>query len=889
MNSKRGSKAYQPAAKRSRIKPSGRVPRPLEGVIPQLRWYVWKYERPKWDHQNGIWKKGSRLARSPRTLGIIYWSEENWERNLGLWGKFEEAHAAFCENRDLQGIGLLIEPGRAIMIGGEKVYPVFFDLDNCRDPETGQIEPWAEEILWSLDTYAEVSPSGEGIRAIGLVREPEERGCFFYTPDGQHFVTKKEDGYRRLEVYGGNRGGRHLITFTGAVLEDKPLREVKGFMDERIPKKPPRDDKEAAIPEPLGVSEEQILEIMRSSKKDGELIQQFMVGDKGLWKGENAIYKRRSYADLAFFRKLAFYARGDKGRVLRIALSSGMRREKRWSPDYLNNNIEKAISSCKGNFYDPAYSSTQEDDREVPRAKVYLSDNDLLRKLAETKGERFEKLWEGDEGLWTDSGPYEKPEKDSEKGLEAAQLGLCSMLSFVTGNDEARVDRLFRRSGLYKDNWKDETYRTRTLKMALSETIFDPDWRPDNGERDSALDVLEEIRLGLVWDVSGGINACYDYLALIGKGRIDGRLKKDIGPEYGIDKKVLREIDQHDGEPEVVVEAAVRGLMQGSGVYSKGGTNKRRKILEEAGLIKTLKEGRKREPSVYLLRSPKHIPRKIIPYPTGFVGTLSGCQAFQRGLDDLDIFGIDFWRHPLQTLSFRRTMKSVPKTPFRSPLNSMACHDKNIKDLLLRTRVEEDHPDKDEHRGFEGEFLLHPPLALSAPYNAPVYRFQQPSPDRPMDAATRLNLVRTQGLSPKQKFVLEQIDYGRRSLLELEKFFDVVTDKEKSNFRRRYLRPLEKESLIVSFQDERYGKSYEKAENFEQALEEVFTRSGSAEKYEEIRGRAGRERKADRVNLEEWEKNRRKAEEKLQRGKELLELYTNKGKSNTSKGRVVRG
>src|SRR5262249_49315725 len=38
------------------------------------------------------------------------------------------------------------------------------DLDDCRDPETGAIEPWAREIISDLDTYCEVSPSGTGVK-----------------------------------------------------------------------------------------------------------------------------------------------------------------------------------------------------------------------------------------------------------------------------------------------------------------------------------------------------------------------------------------------------------------------------------------------------------------------------------------------------------------------------------------------------------------------------------------------------------------------------------------------------------------------------------------------------------------------------------------------------
>jgi primase-polymerase (primpol)-like protein len=38
------------------------------------------------------------------------------------------------------------------------------DLDGCRDPETGVVADWAREVLDDFQTYAEVSPSGTGIK-----------------------------------------------------------------------------------------------------------------------------------------------------------------------------------------------------------------------------------------------------------------------------------------------------------------------------------------------------------------------------------------------------------------------------------------------------------------------------------------------------------------------------------------------------------------------------------------------------------------------------------------------------------------------------------------------------------------------------------------------------
>jgi putative DNA primase/helicase len=69
------------------------------------------------------------------------------------------------------------------------------DLDKVRDPKTGEIQPWAREIIRELNTYAEVSPSGKGIhlyargRVLKAVKQDNvELYCQgrFFTVTGEH-------------------------------------------------------------------------------------------------------------------------------------------------------------------------------------------------------------------------------------------------------------------------------------------------------------------------------------------------------------------------------------------------------------------------------------------------------------------------------------------------------------------------------------------------------------------------------------------------------------------------------------------------------------------------------------------------------------------------------
>jgi putative DNA primase/helicase len=49
------------------------------------------------------------------------------------------------------------------------------DLDDCRNPETGELEEWAAKIVQDLDGYAEVSPSGKGVHIIVRGKAPNKK------------------------------------------------------------------------------------------------------------------------------------------------------------------------------------------------------------------------------------------------------------------------------------------------------------------------------------------------------------------------------------------------------------------------------------------------------------------------------------------------------------------------------------------------------------------------------------------------------------------------------------------------------------------------------------------------------------------------------------------
>lgn len=75
----------------------------------------------------------------------------------------------------------------------------YVDLDKCRNPETGDVEPWALDLIEWLDTYTEISASGAGFHLVAQGTVPVD---FHADPNP-------------VEIYAGNTN--KLIAMTGDV------------------------------------------------------------------------------------------------------------------------------------------------------------------------------------------------------------------------------------------------------------------------------------------------------------------------------------------------------------------------------------------------------------------------------------------------------------------------------------------------------------------------------------------------------------------------------------------------------------------------------------------------------------------------------------------------
>jgi RecA/RadA recombinase len=169
---------------------------PNPGAIPYemtslRRWAPWRAE---WNEKKQKWTKIPHKAARPE-FGLS-------NKSTVGWVTFDEAMAVYEANRDkFAGVGYLMTDPHGV---------IGFDLDNCRNPETGELAPWAAELVAKLDTYTEVSPSGTGVHAMAAGKLPED-------------WTNHERG---IEVYGGNEARFLCVTGERLPFAEDFLREV---------------------------------------------------------------------------------------------------------------------------------------------------------------------------------------------------------------------------------------------------------------------------------------------------------------------------------------------------------------------------------------------------------------------------------------------------------------------------------------------------------------------------------------------------------------------------------------------------------------------------------------------------------------------------------------
>ena len=152
------------------MKPTA-LPVQLDGIPTELktinRWVMWQL----------VQRKG-RWTKMPVTVD----GRSASSTDPNTWTTYDEVCDALIMGEGFDGIGLVL---------GEDVQGI--DLDDCRDPVSGGLSDLATEVLDRVDGYAEVSPSGTGIKIFAKTnidgsRTKKELGVELYK-NGRYFTV----------------------------------------------------------------------------------------------------------------------------------------------------------------------------------------------------------------------------------------------------------------------------------------------------------------------------------------------------------------------------------------------------------------------------------------------------------------------------------------------------------------------------------------------------------------------------------------------------------------------------------------------------------------------------------------------------------------------------
>jgi hypothetical protein len=177
------------------------LPAALKPYASQTRWVLWRWET----------RKGKRTKPPRCAFDSSRYAKSD---DPTTWSDFDTALQAYKSGKGA-GIGLcLLNSGLSA-----------FDVDCCRDPTTGDIEPAARKLIKRAQSYVEITPSGTGLRILLASTGPQ-----FHRKQpvpGANGMT--------IETY---RDCERFITVTGNALPEATtqIADDHGLIDEVVAK-----------------------------------------------------------------------------------------------------------------------------------------------------------------------------------------------------------------------------------------------------------------------------------------------------------------------------------------------------------------------------------------------------------------------------------------------------------------------------------------------------------------------------------------------------------------------------------------------------------------------------------------------------------------------------
>ena len=149
------------------------LPAALVPLTIHHRWVVWRWETTDKGKKTKVPYQAAAPSRKARSNGAE------------TWGSYEVASAA-VEAGLAHGIGFMLHDSEIAA----------FDIDDCRDAQTGRIEAWAWTLIDQCGSYAEVTVSGTGVRIIGY-----GRGEYVHRNQAWPGTSGRVETYRRATRY----------------------------------------------------------------------------------------------------------------------------------------------------------------------------------------------------------------------------------------------------------------------------------------------------------------------------------------------------------------------------------------------------------------------------------------------------------------------------------------------------------------------------------------------------------------------------------------------------------------------------------------------------------------------------------------------------------------
>lgn len=300
------------------------------------RWCVWRYETREGS------AKPTKCPYNPRTGGGAM------SNNPSTFTSYQEAENALERGR-YDGLGVGVFDGLCAV-----------DIDHCIAAD-GTPSPLAVDIVSTMESYTETSPSGQGVRIFF-------RASGFNYDKSRYYLMNAKQG---LEIYVSGATNKFLTVtgnsepWAGPFPICQRVEALQAVLDKYMVR-PARTVPEAtrAPQAPLDLSDAEVIAKAHNARNGAAFA--------ALWNGDISAFPSHSEADMALCNALAFWTGCNAGQMDRLFRSSGLMREK-WDrrqsgSTYGALTIAEAIRTCTRTYSAP--TEHQQDTHRPPTEHI---------------------------------------------------------------------------------------------------------------------------------------------------------------------------------------------------------------------------------------------------------------------------------------------------------------------------------------------------------------------------------------------------------------------------------------------------------------------------------------------------------------------------------------